>query len=105
MRRIHRTLLTLALAALVAVPALAATPAADQTSELAAVQVACGQIAPMAAAGDVTLPAADAALPAAEPLTQPAWGGICDPNRQCVTDADCGQFGSCAVYRLCVCYG
>ncbi|MDY7094691.1 MAG: hypothetical protein SX243_17100 [Acidobacteriota bacterium] len=102
MRHLHLTILTLALAILIAAPALAApnadAPNASATAEISVAQPACDQVAP---AGGAT----DAMLPGAELLTETAWGGVCDPNRQCVTDADCGQFGYCAVYRLCICNG
>ena len=29
----------------------------------------------------------------------------CVPDRQCTTQADCGEFGQCAVWRLCICFG
>lgn len=36
---------------------------------------------------------------------EPIFAQVCDPNRECVSDADCGQFGYCAVWRMCVCSG
>lgn len=87
--------LTLALVLLVAtVPLIAAGPAPDLTPEPEAI---CEQPASSFEPGWEIFDF--------EAELEERAHATCDPNRQCTTDADCGEFGACAVWRLCICFG